>query len=210
MVSPLQLLLLGSRKVELLPDGLVRLDGWIKLKLDARVAALVAAMRPAISQLVKRCAGDPESLGEPGQREEQVVQVVRQLAKVNAGRWGMEEVVQTWTKRPHSGGDGGGPGWPGQGSSPSLEAEGGEGQGVDSEGQGVGVMVEEGEVTDGSKPPASPRKPSSLPPLQQNLKKGSESKNHHLLSATNEFKGGLFEVKQQIPLLRASFRWVDR
>ena len=74
-------------KVELLPDGLVRLDGWIKLKLDDRVAALVSAMRPAISQLVKRCAGDPESLGEPGQREEQVVQVVRQLAKVNAGGW---------------------------------------------------------------------------------------------------------------------------
>ena len=35
----------------------------------------------------------------------------------------------------------------GQGSTLSLEAEGGEGQEVDSEGQGVGVMVGEGEVT---------------------------------------------------------------
>ena len=47
------------------------------------------------------------------------------------------------------------------------------------------------------------RKPSSLPPPQQNLKKSSESKNHHLLSATNESKGDLHEVKQQIPLALA-------
>ena len=52
--------------------------------------------------------------------------------------------------------------------------------------------------------PMTDRKPSSLPPPQnQNLKKGSESKNHHLLSATNESKGDLHEVKQQIPLALA-------
>ena len=52
-------------------------------------------------------------------------------------------------------------------------------------------------------PHPADRKPSSLPPPQQNLKKGSESKNHHLLSATNESKGDLHEVKQQIPLALA-------
>ena len=52
-------------------------------------------------------------------------------------------------------------------------------------------------------PHPTDRKPSSLPPPQQNLKKGSESKNHHLLSATNESKGDLHEVKQQIPLALA-------
>ena len=48
--------------------------------------------------------------------------------------------------------------------------------------------------------PMGDRKPSSLPPPPQNLKKGSESKNHHLLSATNESKGDLHEVKQVIPI----------
>ena len=52
-------------------------------------------------------------------------------------------------------------------------------------------------------PHPADRKQSSLPPPQQNMKKVSESKNHHLLSATNESKGDLHEVKQQIPLALA-------
>merc|ERR1711892_1531737 len=49
-----------------------------------------------------------------------------------------------------------------------------------------------------SQPPTD-RKPSHLPPPSNNSKKNSESKNHHLLSATNESKGDLSEIKQQIP-----------
>ena len=52
-------------------------------------------------------------------------------------------------------------------------------------------------------PHSNDRKPSSLPLPPQNSKKASEGKNHHLLSATNESKGDLHEVKQQIPLALA-------
>lgn len=45
----------------------------------------------------------------------------------------------------------------------------------------------------------SDRKPSHLPPPASNSKKNSESKNQHLLSATNESKGEMGEIKQQIP-----------
>ena len=48
-----------------------------------------------------------------------------------------------------------------------------------------------------------PHTHSSLPPPPISNKKASESKNHHLLSATNESKGDLHEVKQQIPLALA-------
>jgi len=47
--------------------------------------------------------------------------------------------------------------------------------------------------------PPTDRKPSHLPPPSNNSKKNSESKNLHLLSATNESKGDLSEIKQQIP-----------
>ena len=41
MVSPLHLILMASRKIELLPTGIVRLDNWINLQMDPQVAASI-------------------------------------------------------------------------------------------------------------------------------------------------------------------------
>lgn len=61
MVTPVHLLLFGSRKVEWV-DGVVRLDNWINLKMDPKVAAQIVALRPALEGLVVRAARDPEQV----------------------------------------------------------------------------------------------------------------------------------------------------
>ena len=106
MVSPLHLILFGCRKVNLLPDLSVQLDDWISLKMDGRQAALVAGLRPALERLVIRCAAEPASISEPSLQEDKTLQVVRQLAKINAGRHDLEQVdtafILRHTKRPPS------------------------------------------------------------------------------------------------------------
>ncbi|XP_063239995.1 ATP-dependent RNA helicase A isoform X2 [Bacillus rossius redtenbacheri] len=91
MVTPIHLLLFGSRRVEYV-DKMVRLDGWINLDMDARVAAMLVALRPALEGLVVRASRDPEAISEPSPLDDKVVNVIRQLCKLNAGRFGMEPV----------------------------------------------------------------------------------------------------------------------
>ena len=104
MVSPLHLLLFGARKIDLQPDLTVKLDNWINLKMAAKEAALVSALRPALESLVIRCAGDPSTIAEPTHQEDKTLQVIRQLVKINAGRHNMEQVAVGGftTKRPPS------------------------------------------------------------------------------------------------------------
>lgn len=61
MVSPIHLLLFGSRKVEYV-DGLVKLDNWINLDMNPQHAAAIVALRPALESLVIRAAKDPETI----------------------------------------------------------------------------------------------------------------------------------------------------
>jgi len=113
MVSPLHLMLFASRKIELLPTGIVRVDNWINLSIDVETAAAVVALRPALETLVIRAANDPENLNAPNAQEEKAVQVVKQLCKMNSARHGMEQVGMGGfqTRRPprsFEGGMGGG------------------------------------------------------------------------------------------------------
>ena len=74
-VTPMHLMLFASRKIELLPSGLVRLDNWINLELDPRAAAAVAALRPSLEALVSRCAAEPENFADPGHLQDRTIQV---------------------------------------------------------------------------------------------------------------------------------------
>ena len=104
MVSPLHLMMFGSRKIDLQPDMNVRLDNWIDLKMDRKVAAMVAGLRPALEMLVIRCAAEPSTIIEPTHQEDKTLQAIKQLAKINAGRHDMEAVGMGGftTKRPPS------------------------------------------------------------------------------------------------------------
>ena len=118
MVSPLHLLLFASRRVDLVDAeaGTVRLDNWINLKMDPHAAAVLTAFRPAVETLVIRAAQEPDTVNALNSREEQAVQALRQLSKMNTARHGMDPVGMGGfqTRRPprHFGDDDGGSGPP--------------------------------------------------------------------------------------------------
>lgn len=71
MVSPIHLLLFGSRKIEYI-DNVVRLDNWINLDINPEHAAAIVALRPALESLVVRAAKEPEAILELSPIEEKV------------------------------------------------------------------------------------------------------------------------------------------
>ncbi|KAJ8672784.1 hypothetical protein QAD02_004044 [Eretmocerus hayati] len=118
MVSPLHLLLFGSRKVEYV-DNVIRLDNWINLDMDPAHAASIVALRPALESLVIRASKEPETILELSPLDEKVLAVVKNLCGMNACRFGMEPITGGGftSKRPprghtlgfNSGGGDGGP-----------------------------------------------------------------------------------------------------
>ena len=121
MVTPLHLMVFASRKIDLLPSGVVRLDNWINLAMPARQAALVAALRPAMETLVMRAAADPEEHGsafgggsvtggggEHDAANRLLLSLLRELLSPNGGRHGMEPLQQQQFERRFAGGGSGG------------------------------------------------------------------------------------------------------
>ncbi|XP_069700585.1 dosage compensation regulator mle [Periplaneta americana] len=130
MITPIHLLLFGSRKVEYV-DNMVRLDNWINLQMKPNVAAAIVALRPVLESLVVRASREPESVTEMSPLDEKVMNVIKQLCRMNAGRHGLEQMGMGGfnTRRPprgHTLGNsgppppkmmrGGGGGWGGGGS----------------------------------------------------------------------------------------------
>ncbi|XP_046383681.1 dosage compensation regulator [Ischnura elegans] len=91
MVTPIHLLLFGSRKVDYV-DNIVRLDNWINLDIKPQLAAAILALRPAMEAFVIRASSEPESLSEPSETDSKVVEVIRELCNMEAGREGMEPI----------------------------------------------------------------------------------------------------------------------
>ncbi|GFO05392.1 ATP-dependent RNA helicase a-like protein [Plakobranchus ocellatus] len=87
-VSPVQLLLFGSRQVKGHGDNVV-LDNWINLKMEASLAAKIVALRPPLEALVVWATKEPEQVSTPGPQEENLLGVIRALSRQNAGRHGM-------------------------------------------------------------------------------------------------------------------------
>lgn len=71
MVSPVHLLLFGSRKVEYV-DNVIRLDNWVTLEMNPEHAAAIVALRPALEGLVIKAAKDPETILELSPLDEKV------------------------------------------------------------------------------------------------------------------------------------------
>ncbi|XP_053976176.1 dosage compensation regulator isoform X1 [Hylaeus volcanicus] len=92
MVSPIHLLLFGSRKVEYI-DDVVRLDNWINLEMNPHHAAAVVALRPALESLVVKAAKDPETILELSPIDEKVLSLIKALCGMNACRYEMEQIT---------------------------------------------------------------------------------------------------------------------
>lgn len=113
MVSPIHLLMFGSRKVDLLANGLVRLDNWINLRMTPYHASIILAIRPALEKLILRIADDPELICQFPADDQELLDTLQELCLINAGRNGMDSVENSgsmFTSRPpRSFGDDGGP-----------------------------------------------------------------------------------------------------
>uniref|UniRef100_A0A914VHA8 RNA helicase n=1 Tax=Plectus sambesii TaxID=2011161 RepID=A0A914VHA8_9BILA len=130
MVTPIQLLLFGARKVQYVGDGVVKLDDWISLKMSAVLAAKIVALRPCVEALLVRSCTETESLESPSPSDQQLATILKQLSKQNAWRYQLEELAPAagfHSMRPrggvsmrggfgastNSGGDGRSDGWDG-------------------------------------------------------------------------------------------------
>ncbi|XP_053928462.1 ATP-dependent RNA helicase A isoform X3 [Cuculus canorus] len=83
LVSPLQLLLFGSKKV--LSDGeIVLVDDWIKLRMPHNAAACITALRAAMEALVVEVTKDPEIIRQLDPAHERMLNVIRQISRPSA------------------------------------------------------------------------------------------------------------------------------
>uniref|UniRef100_A0A069DY95 RNA helicase n=1 Tax=Panstrongylus megistus TaxID=65343 RepID=A0A069DY95_9HEMI len=98
MVTPLHLLLFGSRKVELV-NNCVRLDNWVNLEMDPQVAAAILSLRPVLESLVIRASSDPESILQLSDIDKEVVDVIKALCRFNAGRYNLQQYAMSRSKR---------------------------------------------------------------------------------------------------------------
>ncbi|XP_048394847.1 ATP-dependent RNA helicase A isoform X2 [Stegostoma tigrinum] len=83
LVSPLQLLFYGSKKVT--SNGeIILMDEWIKLKMPHYTAAAIVALRAGMEALVVEVAKDPEFIRQMDPAHERLLNVIRQISKPGA------------------------------------------------------------------------------------------------------------------------------
>lgn len=90
MITPLHLLLFGCKKVECV-KGNVFVDRWINLKMNPRDAAIIVALQPVIEDLIMQVADNPEMLTDPGPQNAKLIELIRRLCSVEAGKFGSED-----------------------------------------------------------------------------------------------------------------------
>ncbi|XP_029345786.1 dosage compensation regulator [Acyrthosiphon pisum] len=91
MVTPIHLLLFGARKIEYTKE-LVQLDNWITLKMDARAASAIVALRPAIESLIVHASEEPESIATLSERDIKLINLLKELCNFNCGRYNLSPI----------------------------------------------------------------------------------------------------------------------
>lgn len=106
MISPLQLLLFGSRRVEAIGADKVRLDNMIPLNLSAKMAAKIVALRPCIEALVVRSCMHPEQLSDQPKQDKILTALIRELSSdrawIPSGEEGLEPVEQSSSSKANA------------------------------------------------------------------------------------------------------------
>ncbi|XP_058491844.1 ATP-dependent RNA helicase A [Solea solea] len=93
MVSPLQLLLFGCKKVN--SEGhVVELDDWIKLRIPHEVGGAIVALRAGLEALVVEVTKDPEYVRQMDQNNERLLNVIRHVSKPSAAGLNMMSSMQ--------------------------------------------------------------------------------------------------------------------
>lgn len=109
MVSPLHLLLFGSRKIDLIKDNIIRVDNWINFQMDPNLASMLAALKPAIEDLVTKACDDPSEILNMSESEGKLIEIVKELSVMTAGDYQIkrEKGIMPFQNRGGSSGDGG-------------------------------------------------------------------------------------------------------
>ncbi|VDK75539.1 unnamed protein product [Litomosoides sigmodontis] len=92
-ITPLQLLLFGSRKVEYHGNNIIRLDDMIPLKMNVQAAARIVALRPCIEALTVRTCLNPEATNRFGEDDTKLLKILKQLSSPFI--WSKQEVTET-------------------------------------------------------------------------------------------------------------------
>lgn len=133
MVSPIHILLFGSKKVEWV-DNMVRIDNWMNFEMDPHQAALIVTLRPVLQDLLIRVSENPEEANALEERYQNLIDVVKDLCVFNAGDEGiqretgltpLDQARSNANKFPRS--DNGGGNRFGGGGGPRFNSNGGSG-----------------------------------------------------------------------------------
>lgn len=92
MVTPIQLLLFGARRVHY-RDGQILLDDWITLNMDPDVAAAIVALRVCLDAFLIQSCREPTSILEPSERNLELVKIIESLSTIDAWQHGAEQAT---------------------------------------------------------------------------------------------------------------------
>ncbi|XP_036319042.1 dosage compensation regulator isoform X2 [Rhagoletis pomonella] len=112
MVAPLHLLLFGCRKVDYVKDNVIRLDNWLSFEMDPQHAAMLAALKPAIENLVTIACDSPDEIMQLEEPQAKLVSVIKDVCVMNAGDFGISRETGVLPFQSRHGGGGGGDGGP--------------------------------------------------------------------------------------------------
>ncbi|KAL3990479.1 Helicase associated domain (HA2) family protein [Acanthocheilonema viteae] len=79
-ITPLQLLLFGSRKVEYHGNNIIKLDNMIPLKMNVQAAARIVALRPCIEALIVRTCLNPEATNKVREDDNKLLKILKQIS----------------------------------------------------------------------------------------------------------------------------------
>ncbi|XP_017074877.1 dosage compensation regulator isoform X2 [Drosophila eugracilis] len=85
MVTPLQVMLFGSRKIDLAANNIVRVDNWVNFEMEPEIAAKVGALKPALEDLITVACDRPADILQLEEPYAKLVAVVKNLCVKSAG-----------------------------------------------------------------------------------------------------------------------------
>ncbi|XP_034477717.1 dosage compensation regulator isoform X2 [Drosophila innubila] len=148
MVSPLQVMIFGCRKIDLGPNNTVRVDNWLNFDMDPEHAAKIGALKPALEDLITLACDNPGSVLQLDEPNEKLVRVIRDLCVQNAGDYQLQRNVGILPHMSRQGNAEGGRGGGGGGGGPPkrarYDAGGGGGGGFGGRGGGFGNNYADG------------------------------------------------------------------
>ncbi|KAH8252671.1 hypothetical protein KR032_001180, partial [Drosophila birchii] len=112
MVSPLQVLLFGSRKIDLATNNIVRVDNWVNFEMEPEHAAKIAALKPALEDLITIACHNPAEVLHLEDPYSKLVGVVRDLCDKNAGDFQLTRETGIFPYQSRQAGPSGGGGGP--------------------------------------------------------------------------------------------------